>query len=73
MIYFLTLGKAVIFMTVSTIEEIQKKNARNYVDYFKKLKKDNPNESKEAARKELIKMGLLSSDGKRKETIVSWE
>ena len=56
-----------------TLSEIQTKNAELYCKRIKELSKNDPNESKKTARAELIKMGILSDDGKHKETIVSWD
>ena len=58
-------------MKVKTLEEMRRENARKYLAKIKNLKKDNPNESRKFAIKELIKIGLFTSDGKPKETIVS--
>lgn len=51
----------------------QSENAKLYCKRIKDLSKKNPEASKKNARAELIKMGVLSNDGKHKETIVSWE
>lgn len=60
-------------MTIPTISEIQKKNADEYKIKFKELKKKDPELAKKEARQELIKMGLFSTNGKRKKKIVSWD
>ena len=50
---------------------IRYQNAKKYKKYFEDLGKNNPEQAKKEATNELIKMGLLNSDGSTKETIVS--
>ena len=58
-------------MIIPTISEIQQKNADEYKTKIEKLGQENPELAKQTAIDELIKMGLFSSDGKRKKKIVS--
>ncbi len=60
-------------MTVMTRLEIQSANAKKYLEYFEELQKNNPEEAKAFAVKELINIGVLNSDGTRKDKIVSWD
>ncbi len=60
-------------MAVMTVAEKQKQNAVKYRKRFALLRENSPERAKEEAVRELIKMGLLDKDGKKKETIVSWE
>ena len=48
-------------------------NAKKYLEYFEELQKNNPEEAKAFAVKELINIGVLNSDGTRKDKIVSWD
>lgn len=58
---------------METMLERMEKKAQEYLNYFTDLPKKDPVRAKEEAQKELVLMGLLNSDGSKKDVIVSWE
>ena len=58
---------------METMLERMEKRAQEYLNYFIDLPQKDPVLAKEEAQKELIRMGLLNSDGSKKDVIVSWE
>ena len=47
-------------------------NANAGLKKFEEFARNNPKEAEERARKILIKTGVLTKSGKKKNTIVSW-
>ena len=48
-------------------------NAKTEIQKVRAFAKSNPDEAKKKARQILIKTGVLTKNGKKKDTIVSWE
>lgn len=48
--------------TIVSLEE-RTKMMRNYVDYLKKLKSDNPEKAKEIAHNDLVRVGIIDEEG----------